>query len=77
MRDLLPAGSREEISDAYDFLMGLRLASQLADATAGREGTNSVELASLTHTQRELLRQAFAQIATVQKTAENEFPEVG
>jgi CBS domain-containing protein len=75
--DLLPAGSREEISDAYDFLMGLRLASQLADATAGREGTNSVELASLTHTQRELLRQAFAQIAAVQKTAENEFPEVG
>ena len=28
-RDLLPAGSREEIADAYDFLMGLRLQTQL------------------------------------------------
>ena len=75
-RDLLPAGSREEIADAYDFLMGLRLATQLEDIRAGREPTSVVELAALTSIQRELLRGSFAAIADVQKTAEREFPEV-
>jgi CBS domain-containing protein len=76
-RELLPEGSREEISDAYDFLMGLRLETQLADIREGRPGTSTVELGALSHTQRELLRAAFTQIAEVQKTAEREFPEVG
>lgn len=75
-RDLLPAGSREEITDAYDFLMGLRLQTQLEDIRAGREPTSVVELSSLTSIQRELLRGSFAAIADVQKTAEREFPEV-
>lgn len=74
-RGLLPPSSLEEISDAYDFLMGLRLGTQLADVQAGEPPTNSVELASLSHTQREVMNQAFAQIASIQKTAENEFPE--
>jgi PAS domain S-box-containing protein len=76
-RDLLPAGSREEISDAYDFLMGLRLETQLAAIRAGQEPTSVVELSGLTSIQRELLRQSFAAIANVQKTAEREFPEAG
>ncbi|MEX1296185.1 MAG: DUF294 nucleotidyltransferase-like domain-containing protein [Candidatus Limnocylindrales bacterium] len=76
-RELLPAGSREEIADAYDFLMGLRLQTQLDDLRAGREPTSVVELSSLTSLQRELLRGSFAAIADVQKTAEREFPEVG
>ena len=76
-RDLLPPASLGEISDAYDFLMGLRLQTQLADIREGRTPTSVVELSRLTHTQRELLRAAFAQIANVQKTAENEFPEAG
>lgn len=76
-RDLLPKGSRAEISDAYDFLMGLRLETQLADLRAGREPTSVVELSALTSLQRELLRGSFAAIADVQKTAEREFPEVG
>ena len=76
-RDLLPKGSREEISDAYDFLMGLRLETQLADLRAGREPTSVVELSALTSLQRELLRGSFGAIADVQKTAEREFPEVG
>ena len=75
-RELLPAGRREEIADAYDFLMGLRLATQLEDIRAGREPTSVVELAALTSIQRELLRGSFAAIADVQKTAEREFPEV-
>ena len=75
-RDLLPAGSEDEIADAYDFLMGLRLEAQLDDIRAGREPTSVVELSSLTSIQRELLRQAFGAIASVQKVAEREFPEV-
>ena len=74
-RDLVPAGSREEIGEAYDFLMGMRLQTQLADTRAGREPSSDVELSKLTPIQRELLRQAFAAIASVQKTAEREFPE--
>ena len=57
--------------------MGLRLKVQLADLLAGRDAANSVEQASLTRTQQELLRAAFAQIAAVQKTAESQFPEAG
>ena len=76
-RDMLPAGSRREIADAYDFLMGLRLQTQLEDVGAGREPTSVVELSALTSLQRELLRSSFAAIADVQKTAEREFPEVG
>ncbi len=76
-RGLLPSSSREEISDAYDFLMGLRLATQLADVQAGRTPLSVVEPAKLSHTQQELLRGAFTQIANLQKTAENEFPEAG
>ncbi len=76
-RDLLPAGSREQITDAYDFLMELRLETQMAGIREGRTPTSVVELAKLTHTQQELLRAAYTEIASVQKTAENEFPEVG
>ncbi len=76
-RELLPRGSGAEIADAYDFLMGLRLQVQLTDRLAGRDAGNSVEQSSLTRTQQELLRAAFAQIASVQKSAENEFPEAG
>ena len=74
-RGLLPQGSREEIGDAYDFLMGLRLQLQVAALRDGRAPTNSVELSSLSHGRQELLRQSFAQIASVQRIAENEFPE--
>ncbi len=76
-RELLPAGSREEITDAYDFLMGLRLQTQLDDVLGGREPSSVVELSGLTSIGRELLRQAFSAIADVQKVAEREFPEVG
>ncbi len=74
-RDSLPSSSRREISDVYDFLMGLRLETQSTALRDGRTPTNSVDLSSLSHTQQELLRHSFAQIANLQKTAENEFPE--
>jgi CBS domain-containing protein len=76
-RELLQSSSREEIAAVYDFLMQLRLQSQLAEIRAGRPPTSSVQLAKLGHTQRELLKQAFAQIAAVQKKIGYEFPEGG
>ena len=61
----------------YDLLMQLRLQGQLAEIRAGRPPTSSVQLARLGHTQRELLKQAFAQIAAMQKKIGYDFPEGG
>ena len=76
-RELLPSSSRDEIIAVYDFLMQLRLQSQLAAIRAGRSPSGSVQITKLGHTQRELLRQAFAQIAAMQKQVGYEFPEGG
>jgi CBS domain-containing protein len=76
-RDLLPSGDRDEIAAVYDFLMQSRLQGQLGAIRAGRPPTSSIQLAKLGHTQRELLRQAFAQIAALQKQVGYEFPEAG
>jgi signal-transduction protein with cAMP-binding, CBS, and nucleotidyltransferase domain len=76
-REVLPSSSRDEIAVVYDFLMQLRLQSQLAAIRAGRPPTSTVGLTKLGHTQRELLRQAFAQIAAVQSRIGYDFPEGG
>jgi PAS domain S-box-containing protein len=76
-RDLISSSSRDEIIAVYDFLMQLRLRSQLAAIQAGRSPSGGVQLAKLGHTQKELLKQAFAQIAAVQKKIGYEFPEGG
>ncbi len=76
-QELLPSSAREEITTVYDFLMQLRLQSQLTAIRAGRPPTGSVQLAKLGHTQRELLRLALAEIAAVQKSIGYEFPEGG
>jgi CBS domain-containing protein len=69
---LLPA-SRDEIAAAYDFLMELRLGAQLAALQAGRPAQNVIHPGKLGHIQRELLKQAFAQIAAVQKKVSYDF----
>ena len=76
-REILPSASRDEITAVYGFLMQLRLQSQLAAIRAGRPPTSKVQLSKLGHTQRELLRQAFAEIAAVQHQIGYEFPEAG
>ena len=76
-RDLLPPASRDEISHTYDFLMGLRLETQMAAIREGMPPTSSAELSRLSHIQQELLRQAFGQIATLQRKADDDFPEAG
>lgn len=70
---ILPA-SRDEIVAAYDFLMELRLGAQLAAIQAGRPAQNVIHPGKLGHIQRELLKQAFAQITAVQKKVSYDFP---
>jgi hypothetical protein len=55
----------------------LRAASALAAIRGGLTPTSRVRIATLSHTQRELLRQAFGQIAAVQSRIGYEFPEGG
>lgn len=69
---LLPA-SRDEISTAYDFLMRLRLQNQLAALAQGRQPDNLIQPDRLGYIEQELLKQAFAQIAAVQKKVGYDF----
>jgi len=76
-RNLIADSSRDEIAAAYDFLMQIRLQHQLAAIQAGRPPRNSLHPAKLGHTQQELLKQAFAQIAAVQKKVGYDYPGGG
>jgi PAS domain S-box-containing protein len=69
---ILPA-SHDEISAAYNFLMQLRLNAQVAALQAGRPLTNIIHPGKLGYIQQELLKQAFAQIAAVQKKISYDF----
>jgi PAS domain S-box-containing protein len=72
-RNLILPSSRDEITAAYDFLMQLRLQNQLAAMQAGRPPQNIIHPARLGYIQQELLKQAFAQIAAVQKKVSYDF----
>lgn len=72
-RNVLSPASREEIAAAYDFLMQLRLRTQVAAIQAGRTPANLVHPGRLGTIQQELLKQAFAQIAAVQKKVSYDF----
>jgi PAS domain S-box-containing protein len=72
-RGVILPSSRDEISAAYDFLMQLRLGAQLAAIQSGRPLTNLIHPGKLGYIQQELLKQAFAQIAAVQKKISYDF----
>lgn len=72
-RGVIVPSSRDEISAAYDFLMQLRLGAQLAAIQSGRPPTNIIHPGKLGYIQQELLKQAFAQIAAVQKKISYDF----
>ena len=72
LRVILPS-SRDEISAAYDFLMRLRLQNQLEAIQAGKTPQNTIQSNNLDHIQKELLKQAFAQIAAIQKKVSYDF----
>ena len=72
-RKVILAASRDEITAAYDFLMQLRLQNQIAAIEAGRQPHNNIHPGKLGYIQQELLKQAFAQIAAVQKKVSYDF----
>lgn len=72
-RNVILTSSRDEITAAYDFLMHLRLQNQLAAILDGRPPQNLIYPGKLGYIQRELLKQAFAQIAVVQKKISYDF----
>ncbi len=73
-RNIIQTSSRDEMTAAYDFLMQLRLQTQLAAIQTGRAPQNTIHPGKLGYIQRELLKQAFAQIAAVQKKVSYDFP---
>lgn len=74
---VLSGSTGDEVTAAYDFLMGLRLQTQLAATRAGQPASSSVEIGRLGQSQKDLLRQAFEQIEGLQRRIEQEFPGAG
>ncbi len=72
-RGIILPSSRDEIAASYDFLMQLRLQNQIAAIQSGRAPTNIIHPGRLGYMQQELLKQAFAQIAAVQKKVSYDF----
>jgi len=72
-RNVLQSSSLEEISSVYDFIMRMRLQNQLTAIETGMPVSNSIQSAKLGHIQQESLKQAFAQIAAIQKKISYDF----
>jgi CBS domain-containing protein len=72
-RNVILSSSQDEITVSYDFLMQLRLQNQLLALQAGRAPQNIIHPGKLGYIQQELLKQAFAQIAAVQKKISYDF----
>ncbi len=72
-RNVILPSSRDEIVAAYDFLMQLRLQNQITAIQAGRPAQNIIHPGKLGYIQQESLKQAFAQIAAVQKKVSYDF----
>jgi PAS domain S-box-containing protein len=72
-KNLILPSSHAEIVASYDFLMQLRLQNQIAAIQVGRPPHNIIHPGRLGYIQQELLKQAFAQIAAVQKKISYDF----
>lgn len=66
-RNLISTTSRDEMIAAYDFLMQLRLQTQLEAIQLGKSPHNNVHPGKIGYIQQESMKQAFAQISAVQK----------
>lgn len=66
-RNLILPASRDEMITAYDFLMQLRLQTQIEAIQQGKTPHNNIHPGKLGYIQQESMKQAFAQISAVQK----------
>ncbi len=74
---VLTSTGYEDLSQAHDFLMALRLRHQAERLSAGFQADNDIELKSLTSIEENLLKQVFAQITTLQKKINYDFLGAG
>jgi PAS domain S-box-containing protein len=72
-RNIILPSSRDEIIASYDFLMQLRLQTQIDVVRSGRSPQNVIQPGKLGYIQQELLKQAFTQITAVQKKVGYDF----
>lgn len=63
---MLTPQNHGEVVQVYDALMQIRIETQIAALAAGRQPDNLVAPGRLTHLQRRLLRESFAQIRNFQ-----------
>ncbi|HSM23240.1 MAG TPA: DUF294 nucleotidyltransferase-like domain-containing protein, partial [Anaerolineaceae bacterium] len=66
-RNLILPASRDEMTTAYDFLMQLRLQTQIEAIQLGMSPHNNIHPGKIGYIQQESMKQAFAQISAVQK----------
>ena len=74
---VLASTSYEDLSQAHDFLMALRLRHQADRLTTGLAADNDIELRALTNIEEGMLKQVFSQIITIQKKVGFDFPGAG
>jgi CBS domain-containing protein len=72
-KGIFQKSTRDEITDAYDFLMQLRLKNQVEAYKTGQPFDNNILPARLSYGQQEMLKQALAQVAAVQKKINYDF----
>ncbi len=72
-RNIIHKSSHDEVISVYEFLMHLRLKSQLDAIQSGLSPTNFIHPGKLGDIQREMLKQSFDQIAAVQKKISYDF----
>lgn len=70
----LSASGYDDLSQAYDVLMTLRLRHQAEQLAAGLPADNDIELKSLTSIEEGLLKQVFTQIGIIQKKISFDYP---
>ena len=66
---LIAADTRETLSEAYRFVLGLRLREQLRMLSEGRPAVNVISLSDLSTIERSRLREAFRAIEVWQERA--------
>ncbi|MHB9134130.1 MAG: DUF294 nucleotidyltransferase-like domain-containing protein [Armatimonadota bacterium] len=71
--DVLPESSAQAITDAYEFLLRLRLQHQAEAMVSGQSPDNAISYRRLGQVEQTLLNQAFAEITAIQKRISYDF----
>jgi CBS domain-containing protein len=64
---LLPAGKKDDLADALEYLSMIRIRQQVAALEAGEEADNTVEPETLSSKERRGLKEAFQVLSNAQR----------